>query len=319
MFVSTKDVSRDGLANVINMFAYKFIEGDLDNDCAVCDFVGEEFRPNVWTFRIVEKNKLNSVVYCDVCAAKIDDNDPDCFKIALPVSTKDEYKFEELLDRLTDCGGVWLGLNLKEEDCAIDSSVEIETENFFKSFVIYIQKFGQSAERIKPGPIYTINNELCICASRGDHFVNSSRLIDMLIDCILAMLPDKLNYYSRKNFGREMSKLKYDLLENVMRERSVIVVPENLEDLMPKELNSLKQRIFKIYKLEDDDIEEKERQFCHYKILKYADYVIYDFVKKYNKNPWRPFTVNPYCSTAAEAMYDFDQYIYLPKCTNDSE
>nr|AGE61368.1 hypothetical protein [Chrysodeixis chalcites nucleopolyhedrovirus] len=310
MFISTEDVSRDALANLINMFAYKFITNDFYFVCTVCGYGYQQYEANVWTFRVVEKNKLNSTVYCAECAAKIDDDDEDCFKIALPVSMEDQNRFEELLDRLIECGGVWLILNLDEGDYDDNNYMDTLIEDFFKHFEVYVKKFGQTAKRFTPDPVYALDNKLCVYNSKGEHFINSGHLIDMLIDCIVDMLPETLNYYSRKNFNRELSAFKDDLMEHLMFYDTVVVLPENLHDIMPKELDILRNQIIDVYQLNADDIEEEEeRHFSQHDMLKYAEEFLTSFIENQNKGPRLPNSM-PFCSSAAESMYDLDQYVY---------
>nr|QGW50078.1 hypothetical protein [Chrysodeixis includens nucleopolyhedrovirus] len=315
MFVSTEEVSRGGLANIINMFAYKFIDSDYENNvCTICESGFEQYEPNVWTFRVVEKNKLNSIIYCNICAEEIDDDDEDCFKIALPASIEDQNRFEELLDRLIECGGVWLILNLVEYDnCVNGNSIDMETEVFFESFKVYIKRFGHTAEMIKPGPINIID-KFCVSHSLRENYINANILVDKLLNCTVDMLPKKLNNCSREKFSHALSTFKPNLLEDVLFSNTLVIPPENLYTVMPTELNTLKNQIYEVHQLNDDedDNDDQEKDFSSRKVSEYLIDFLNDFVSNYNINPPNQHAIMPYCNSAAEAMYDFDLYVYAP-------
>lgn len=294
MYISTDSVNRDGLANVINLYAYQTV-ANTDNivDCFACAYDG--YGLDEWFFVFVG-NVLQSDVYCN-----------DCFKkkkpTAISLPTKgDDPAFEYLLDVLIGAGGVYL----PDEQPWIDTVQQ------------FAQQHGKNMQRVHPSTIVYIDNNVPLRKSVLPYYQCTEHLMSELKNMFFDYMENFgfNSYCSRKNFNHAVNDAYDTMNKNMFEENWLINKPLSLEpydDLKREMLDQFREEHERMFDLEKDEDDSYEYQFDSSAIVE----LMITFLNQippsvYEEHFTKPLDGSPYSNSYAQAAYDIADWRPAP-------
>ncbi len=331
MFISIKDVCRDGLANAINLFAFLTVT-TKHLKCSKCGdyehFITCEYKPKAWSFIFDEENKISSSVYCSRCG-HLERNYQTNAKISidLPISKDDEVRFEQILDELMKCGGIWLPVDDDNEQIIADVEAYVNKEGLttkkrIKPIKInYNMFYGFSPRMYREYNTFSFRKCLLACVS--DNYLYTKELTNKVVDYIYKRenIPDDFDEYFKEFYIEIRSNIEMELNIRLCEFYYQIDCPPptNLVNKLITEelLKEIKSNCFKdeyensdSYESWDNESDEEFIQTLDYVKISYCiTHFLKSFCDKYgNQYLKKPVPKYIYCDIAALAMYNLSDW-----------
>ncbi|QED40622.1 hypothetical protein [Chrysodeixis includens nucleopolyhedrovirus] len=240
MYINTENLSRDCLANVINLYAYQILnENQSCHTYPSCLYSRKNKNQAVFYFKL-EDNQLSRYKYCEPCVAEtIEKYD----LYVLPMHPMHSDKFEELLTRL---------VNLKEFWLPVADKVDF--------YQMYIDQNCSSTARVLPRQVVLHQNQ-AISKQYFTYYKYTTRLLKKIESYLNSLFENELCAGEKQQYNNMVTEIVKMMQLDVDR----WIINEEFEMyIIDEELGLLYFFIRRILKIYNPSCIEFDKQFDDY-------------------------------------------------------